>query len=196
MKHPSLLLALPLLLLSACSAPSSGSQTLDENLSNPLFAHRYYIELVDEMVNFHLNNDPIIKDSAKKAAIDDARISGTKHVEETSRLKQQGLRGSIQSETDRAAGSVLLVNDTLYFGTDFIVSPGPALHVYLTTIVDPRQVRFPDDTAIDLGPVQNPYGAQAFPLPKTDKATTYRTVAIWDNALSTFYGFSQLQGGN
>ena len=196
MKHRSLLLALPLMLLGACSAQSSGSVTLDDNLKNPLFAHRYYIDLVDEMVNFQLNNDPVIKDAGKRSAIDDARIQGTKHAQETALLNQKGQRGTIQSEKERTAGSVLLLGNTLFFGTDFITSPGPSLHVYLTTVVDPRQSHFPDATAIDLGPVQNPYGAQAFLLPKTDKPVTYRSVGIWDDALGTFWGFAQLQGGN
>ncbi len=195
MKHRSLLLALPLL-LSACAPHTSGSVTLDDNLKNPLFAHRYYIELVDQMVNFELTNDPILKEAGKKAAIDDARIKGTKLAQDTALLNQKGLRGTIQSEKDQAAGSVLLLDNTLYFGTDFITSPGPSLHVYLTTVIDPRQVHFPDATAIDLGPVQNPYGAQAFTLPKTDKPVNFHSLTLWDNALGTSYGFAQLQGGN
>ena len=196
MKTRTLLFVIPLLFLSACSSHASGSMTLDENLKNPLFAHRYYLDLVDEMVNLQLNNDPILKDAGKKAAVDDARIAGTKIAQDTAAMIQKNIHGTIQSEKDRAAGSVLLTNSALYFSTDFISSPGPSLHVYLSTAVDPRQVHFPDATAVDLGRVQNPYGAQTFMLPKTDKPVTYRSIALWDNALATFYGFAQLQGGN
>jgi hypothetical protein len=167
---------------------------LDDNLKNPLYAQHYYEDMSEQMVSLELNKDPVLKDASKKSIVDNARIDATKRAQDAVDLKTKGLNGSIMSDADLAVGSVNVMNNTLYFGTDFIVSPGPSLHVFLSNVIDPRQVHFPDPTAVDLGSIKTAYGAQAYPLPESTTPKTYRSLALWDNALGTFYGFAQLQG--
>lgn len=195
MKHASPLVLIPLLFLAACASNTASSGvTLDENLKNPLFAQRYYEDLTEQMVTLELRNDPLLKDASKKAIIERTRTQSTKHAQDALALRQTGLNGTMQSDKDLALGSVTLVNDTLFFGTDFIATPGPSLHVYVSSLVDPRSERFPDSSAVDLGVLHSAYGAQAFALPKTSPQTTYRSVALRDDALGTIYGFAQLAG--
>jgi hypothetical protein len=183
MKHVSaIIVAAPLFLLAACGASTQNSVSLDDNLKNPLYAQHYYEDMSEQMVSLELNKDPVLKDASKKSIVDNARIDATKRAQDAVDLKTKGLNG------------VNVMNNTLYFGTDFIVSPGPSLHVFLSNVIDPRQVHFPDPTAVDLGSIKTAYGAQAYPLPESTTPKTYRSLALWDNALGTFYGFAQLQG--
>ena len=91
-----------------------------------------------------------------------------------------------------AKGDFLYIDDTLYVGTLFEIDPLPGLHVYLTTVVDPRDVEFPDDTAMDLGPIQTAYGAHAYEVPSVENPLLYRTVVLWDNELGRLHSFAQL----
>jgi hypothetical protein len=186
-----------LLLLAACSSGSTGSSTLDDKLKNPLYAQKYYEDLVDHMVSLEIHNDPVLKINGVQAAVDYARTEDVKLAQDAAKLKSQGLRGVIVSDTAESEGSALLVNGVLYFGPDFYVSPSPSVHVFLSNVVDPRPVKFPDATAVDLGVIQDPYGAQSFTLPETQNTTQQtpkRTLVIFDTKIQKLLGFVQLSG--
>lgn len=192
MKNARFLLLFSTVLLTACGSPKNGGVSLQENLQNPLFAQRYYEDMAGQMVTFVLNKDSILKDDAKKAAVDAARSDATKRAGDALNIKQQGRTAFLISEQGLSEGNVLILKDTLYLGPDFLVSPSPSMHLYLSDITDPRLASFPDTTAVDLGLVQNPYGAQSVELPKND--VSYRTVVLWDTKLKMVYGFAQFSG--
>lgn len=193
MKHLRLLSIIPMFALVACNSGIGSSASLQENLKNPLFAKSYYTDLTGQMVSFTLQKDEILKDARKKGAVERARVNGVQSVEEAQQQIDKGMRASIVSDRDMAIGTVLLVDNVLHFGPDFVSSPGPSLHVYLSDTVDPRLVRFPDSSAVDLGLLQNPYGAQSFVLPEgAAPAGQRKSVALWDDSIGTLYGFAQL----
>ena len=66
------------------------------------------------------------------------------------------------------------------------------MHLFLSESVDPRDIEFPDDSSVDLGPILSPYGAQRYAVPTTDPPQRYRTAVLWDMKLERLYGFAQL----
>lgn len=188
----SLLLAAPLLLtLAACAAPSADTVTLESRMRNPLYAERYYDDLVEQMVNLVLQEDPLTTDEAKNALIDETRVSGLRSAQDATDRQREGIIGNIVSDAGYARGETLLLDGTLYVGPDFETIPGPDLHMHLTAALDPRMGTYPDETAIDLGPVSSAYGAHAYALP-ADAAENLRTVVLYDHDLERVYGFAQL----
>lgn len=177
------------LVLSACG----GLQTsIDRENMNPLAASRYGDELADTMANLIINNDPILQDVDMKSIVD-AQIRLGKEIGQSARDKQsQGMQGAIIPVKADASGYVLYVDDTLYLSSDFQTKPGASLHAYMTTAVDPRDVTFPDATAIDLGVIQSAYGAQQYDVPPQKNPTLYRTFVLYDVRLKMIYGFAQL----
>jgi hypothetical protein len=102
------------------------------------------------------------------------------------------MEGNMIPIGDFAKGDVLYVQGALYFGTLFEIDPLPDLHVFLTTVVDPREVTFPDATAMDLGLLQSAYGAQTYAVPEVDNPLLYRTVVLWDTEFGRLHSFGQL----
>ncbi len=193
MKRTSALLIAPLLFLSACAAHQTQTMTLDDQLQNPLFALRYYEDLTEQMVSLQLRNDPILKDGGKKSTVESTRVRATKLAQDAVDVVNANLRGDIISDADLSLGRASLIGKNVYFGTDFVATPGPSLHVYVSNALDPRLERFPDKTAVDLGLLKNPYGAQTMDIPETTEGATYRTIVLWDNSLGRIYGFVQLK---
>ncbi len=183
-------LFLTLAILGGCvNAPRTSIEK--ENL-NPLTASRYGDELADTMANLVIQNDPVTKEPGVLAVIN-AEISRGKETAQNARdTMDQGMQGTIIPVKESVNGYVLSVNDMLYFSSDFESKPGPALHVYLTTVVDPRDTQFPDKTAIDLGLLQAAYGPQQYRVPRQDKPELLRTVVLWDTKLKRLYAFGQL----
>ncbi len=197
MKKSFAITASSLLFLAACGSATTGSATLDDKLKNPLYAQHYYQELTSNMVTLQLSNDPILKESGKQSLVDRTRIEGTKQAQEAVDTNASGPHGTFISDKDLVQGSVLMLGDTLYFGPDLVATPGPSLHVYISNTVDPRVGTFPDSSAVDLGVLQDPFGAQSYALPKNDQdqaagAPPLRTVVLWDKELEMVYGFVQL----
>ena len=104
----------------------------------------------------------------------------------------QGPSGRIISDQQYALGEVLILNGMLYMGADFITLPSPNQHVYLSSIIDPRDVTFPDETAIDLGSIKDAYGAHSYAIPAGTDQTKIRTVVLWDQEFKRVYGFAQV----
>ncbi len=179
-----------LALLSACS--SNVQTSIEEQNRNPLTASRYGDELADSMANMVIQEDSISKDPAMRKIID-AQIERGKSIGDDARMKhQEGMRGGFVEIKAAVMGYVLYVDDTVYFSPDFLTPPGADLRVIHTTVVDPRDVAFPDPTSIDLGSLQSVYGAQQYSVPHQDKPELYRTVVIFDRKLKRIYGFVQL----
>jgi hypothetical protein len=185
--------------LSACGN-SVGMPTRDEalqdHLRNPLYAEYYYDDLTEQMVNLVLQEDPILQDSDVRAVVDRTRTRSLEHASLATKAQIKGARGKFIGDRGLAFGEALLLDDVLYIGPTFDSAPGPKLSMYLTTVLDPRDVTFPDDTAVRLGAVKNQYGAHAYDVPTQPETTgtgaRLRTAVLWDDELGVLYGFAQL----
>ncbi|NOS66900.1 MAG: hypothetical protein HOO67_00820 [Candidatus Peribacteraceae bacterium] len=183
-------------LLASCSTAPSGplSMPLQERMNNPLVAERYWSEMAEHMADYVRMGDAIAKDPVKLAIIDAERLHALDRVAEARILKEEGTSGVFVQVTphETAIGEVLLRGTTLSFGTSFLVDPTPSARVYLTTMVDPRDGQFPDQTGIDLGELQTAYGAQEYALPDGTRTDALRTAVLYDTKLERVLGFAQL----
>jgi len=190
----ALALALASVALAGCSSPVSQNQA--DLLQNPLYARYYYQDQADMMANYNIQNDPILKDSEKKGVIESVRTRALEHLKNANAKINAGRRGSFMSDTDYAAGNALLTDGTLYFGQDFNTLPGPEVYVYASMLLDPREgsgsVLFPDESAVNLGLLKSPYGAQTYSVPAGQKDKAFRLVGLWDKRLGRLLGFAQL----
>ncbi len=190
MKYSTFLFAIAPCLLVACSA---GTQpTVDSLLRNPLYAEQYSDDLVERMVQLTLNNDPVLQDPHMAALVNDTRTTWLETTTEARQKQRTGSQGNFVSVGEPVQGQVLLLGRTLYFGPFFTVAPGVEVHLYLTTVTDPRDQAFPDDTAMDAGALASPYGAQQYSVPGGGDLAAYRTVVLYDAALQRILAFAQL----
>lgn len=190
-----LLPLLTTLLLAGCFAKDTMSSDVADQLKNPLFAERYHEDVMQHMVDLVISNDPLTKDPETMRVIDELRNSSLQKAQEANARQAGGAIGIIVSDYSYTGGEMLLLENTLYVSPDFFVTPGPALRAYLTTVNDPRDAAFPDETAVDLGPVKNMYGAHAYEVPQSDAETQpeYITAVLWDETFKRVYGFVQLR---
>lgn len=181
-------------LLTACNGSPAAyrSDALDQHLQNPLFAEQYFETLVQRMVELVITQDPILQDQQKKTIADDVRREGLEKAKEATQKQLSGTYGEFISASEWAIGEVLYVKDTVYFGPEFRVDPGPSLHVFFTTTVDPRLESFPDESALNLGQIQSIFGDQSYPVPRVENPLLYRTVVLFDTVLERIYAFAQL----
>ncbi|MFA6038796.1 MAG: DM13 domain-containing protein [Candidatus Peribacteraceae bacterium] len=190
----SLLFAL-LLPLAACTArPTTEVQSVrrEDLMQNPLYAERYWDELTERMVDILLREKDTL-DAGTLAAVDEVRREALQHAQEESLSKQGGKLGSFVSMKETVGGLAFLHGRTLSLSPDFLTSPGADLRLLLTTMLDPRDGVFPDETSVDIGRLESPYGAQEYLLPESVKTEELRTVAVFDARLKRLYGFAQLQ---
>ncbi|MDP6562057.1 MAG: DM13 domain-containing protein [Candidatus Peribacteraceae bacterium] len=190
MKIRSIALITPLL-LAACG----GTYNPDQKalLENPLYLEQYAEQLVDAMVNLEIYEDPLLEDAAKQKVVDSTKEYWLKKAKEARKAQRKGMKGSFTTMKEYTEGEVVFNGKTVYFGPTFDTTPGPSVHAFLTVTVDPRDVQFPDITAIDLGEVKVPFGAQGFVLDeKIEDFIKYRTVVLWDTKLDRLYGFAQM----
>ena len=175
--------------LAGCTAKTV---TIDDLLQNPLFAERYAESMVDRLVELDITKNPVLEDPAKKAFVETQRKHWLEVAREAREEQREGTTGNLVPINEYAKGDFLYIDGTLYAGTLFEIDPLPGLHMYLTTVVDPRDVEFPDDTAMDLGPIQTAYGAHAYEVPSVENPLLYRTVVLWDDRLGRLHSFVQL----
>jgi len=192
MKKLPIILAMTLTACTQSLQEPSHTESLDSRLSNPLFAEQYYEALVQRMVELAIQEDPILEDESKALIIEKARRDGLKKSNAAEQKQLPGNFGEFVGAKEFTRGAALYVKDMLFFGSGFETDPGPKLHIFLTTIVDPRDVTFPDETAMDLGLLMSPYGAQRYAVTPVENPTLYRTVVLYDKALERVYGFAQL----
>lgn len=183
-----------LFLLMACSpAVPTRTRMLDDQLENPLFAERYYDELVENMVEIEIYENPLAHDPQKKRLIERTRKEGLENAKKANSVQNTGKTAALISMETYTKGIVLLTDTHLFFSSEFEIIPGVELHVFLTETVDPRDVTFPDETAVDLGIVQSAYGHQSYALPASmTGALRMRSIVLWDKALERLHGFGQL----
>jgi hypothetical protein len=144
------------------------------------------------MANLIITNDPMIQDASMRKVVE-AEIGRGKDIAESARFIQgQGIFGTIIPIKGDTTGIALYVDDTLYLSSDFSSDPGPSIHVYLTTIVDPRDAVFPDASTVDLGELQAVYGAQQYAVPQQKNTADLRTFVLYDTKLKMLYGFAQI----
>lgn len=177
------------LILSACGAAKSAELT--DLLKNPLYAEQYYDAQTEHMVDLLINSGALLKDESIKSAIDKTRLEGVRLAKEATSLQAKGKMGVIMSDTSEAGGEVLLLNGVLYLGPEFLLSPSVNVHVYLSSVLDPRDGVFPDETAVDIGPVNTTFGATSYNVAVDTEHL--RTFVLYDNTLKRILGFSQLQ---
>jgi len=182
--------------LLATGCLRSTSPSVDALLENPLFAERYAEELVNSMVEMKIQDDPILVQPGKEAMIDQFRMQWRERADEAKRIQREGRAGFFVPVEEYVKGEVLFRENTLYVDSLFEVTPGPALRVYFTTAVDPRDTEFPDESAVDLGVLKSPYGTQQYRVPKLSNPIHYRTIVLWDTELERLYGFAQISTQN
>lgn len=194
MNRASLLLAAITLTLAACGTPpATPDLTLDQRLQNPLFAERYWDEMAERMANLTIQNEPVMSDASKAAIADRAREGAVELSQLARQKRNNGLFGAFMTMKELTEGYALLLDRTLYISSTFATYPGPSLHLFLTTDVDPRDVPdFPNANALNLGLLQSPYGAQSYKLPESVEDPGYRTAVLWDTKLGRLYSFAQL----
>jgi hypothetical protein len=181
------------LLLAACAPKPQQETSLFEN---PLYAEWYYKDLIENMMNLEIQNDPIVKDASMKSMIQKVRQDALSKAQEATAARQAGQLGLLIPDTQEVRGQVLLAGGKLFFSPDTDIMPGPDLRVYLTPMIDPREGSgsvkvFPDASAVDLGPLQNPYGPSTYALP--ENLPDIRSVVLWDAKLKRIYAFAQLR---
>ncbi len=133
------------------------------------------------------------RDPATLKILDAQREAAVKKVQAAGVRKEQGTSGLFQSETDDAHGEALLLNNTLYLGTDFWATPGENVHLYTWSGIDPRDKVFPDANAADLGTLQNFYGAQSIGLVQSSGTGAIHSLVLYDPKIKWLLGFAQLQ---
>lgn len=184
---------LPVLLLAACSTLPKGDVSFQEMVKNPLFAQNYYSDLTEHFVSLQIQNDPAMSDPAMKDTADKARLEALSKAQEASAIVNEGIHGTFIGIREETKGTALLANGNLYFGTDFMATPGGDLHVYASFSVDPRDVVFPGPDDTDAGPVKLAYGAQTYILPPMKDKPGQMSVVLYDNMLKRIHGFAQLR---
>ncbi|MBT5236971.1 hypothetical protein HOL63_01210 [Candidatus Peregrinibacteria bacterium] len=189
----TIIASMALLALTACqNANTSKEQELSYLLENPLFAERYSESMVDTMVELEIYEDPIIKDEAKMKIIDKTKESWLKVAQKARVDQRKGSKGSFTPITEFTAGEVLYSGNSLFLAPDFASAPGPSLHFYLSTVVDPRDVEFPDESAIDLGLMRSNLGTGRYEVVGIEEPIKYRSLVLFDTELERLYGFAQI----
>ena len=187
--------SIALLPLTACfGPPSDQSAMLQQQIENPLFLERYAEEMVDSMVQMAINEDPILDEANKASVVEQNRTYWLEETKKARREQQEGRGGTFIPIKAYAKGEVLLASDGhLYIGPMFESTPSPSLHVFVSSVIDPRDIEFPDETSIDLGLIHTSYGVQTYKLPEDmENLMVYRTVILWDTDLERLQSFAQI----
>lgn len=195
MKHPSLFAALPVaLLLAACGTQTPAEQA--DLVGNPLYARYYYQDLMETMANYGIQRDRMLENKEKKGIVDATKKRAQEHLKLATDKVNAGKSGGFMSDTGYASGIALLHEGTIYFSQDFNTLPGPSIYVFASDIADPGagtgSLSFPREGSLSLGPLQTPYGAQAYAIPAEGKDMAFRSVILWDNRLERLMGYAQL----
>lgn len=185
------------IMLSACGSKPTpeaprNAANLPYHLQNPLFVERYGKELLGQLAKIKTSDSSFLSRKANADRLESLRTEWRSKVDESEVMQNNNLRGGLISVDADALGELLLVKDTLYFGPETSFVPSADLRIYLTTVVDPREVAFPDETAMDLGPIQSPYGPQAYKAPNVTNPLEYRTAVLYDPTLESMFAFAQL----
>lgn len=178
--------------LAACgqTVPAS-TQSREALMRNPLFAERYWEDLLDRMVSLVLTKDPVLADQDTAALVERIRVDAEKRAKAETAKRSAGKYASFVQVKNITEGGALLYENTLHLSTNFLSYPGPDLHLFLSAAIDPRDVTFPDEGSLDLGILQSPYGPQSYPLPEEAKQMKFSSVVLYDTTLKQIYSFGQ-----
>jgi len=181
------------LFLSACT-PDQGPLAihLDQRLENPLFAEHFAKILVLRMTEIEIQKDPILEDEKKRRIVEETKKHWMEVDREARKIQREGISGEFIGIKEYALGEVLLLDSMLYIGPTFELDTGPEVHLFLSNVIDPRDIEFPDEESLSLGPLQSPFGAQRYELPPELDLSVIRTVVLWDMKLERILGFAQL----
>lgn len=124
-----------------------------------------------------------------------AKLQSLRAAQDAQAIIQEGWLGSfVRGQDDEVTGSVLLLDGWLHIGPSFLMTPGLDVHVYVSQMIDPLEGTFPDETAIEVGPLVTAFGMQSLPLPASVSLDgTYRTVVLYDEAVQRVSAFAQLE---
>jgi hypothetical protein len=178
-------------ILTSCANRMDDVRTTEEGstMNNPLVAEQYWSELAEHMADFSRNKDPILKNELQASYIEEQRKRGLDMVGSVREKMEEGMRGGFHPVAEPVLGVALVLENKLYFSPTFLTFPNPQAHVYLSSVVDPRDVKFPDPSAMDIGSLLTPYGAQSYTI---DPSLRPRTIVIYDRRLERIIGFAQL----
>lgn len=190
----TLIASLALLTLTACQSKTGNEQELSYLLENPLFAERYSEAMVDTMVELEIYEDPITKDEAKMKIIDKTKEKWLEVSQKSRADQREGSKGSFIAIKEYTAGEALFTDGKVYLSPEFVSAPGPSLHLFLSTVVDPRDAEFPDETAIDIGLMRSNLGTSRYDVVSDSDIDPikYRTLVLFDTELERIYGFAQI----
>ncbi len=192
MKYSTLALIPTIALTLTGCATTQYTPDQEALLSNPLYAEIHAENMVDTLVELEIYADPVLEDEAIKRFADKTKEQWLKVAKAARAAQNEGQKGIFIPMKEYVEGEVLYTNNNLHFSTFFSSMPGPSLHVFLSKSVDPREGEFPDASALDLGEMTAPYGAQTFAVPEVENPLEYRTVTLWDTELNRLYGFAQI----
>lgn len=180
-----------LFLLGGC-LPTDQRVPENDLMENPLYAKRYYDELAENLVSLSIHKNPLLQEKGKEKTVEHVRREALVQGRKTEQELLSGTKGAFIPMEEYAQGIAFLDSHALYLSSDFEVTPGISLHLFLTTAVDPRDTLFPDPNAIDLGPLKSAYGAQSFAANLPANPILFRTAVLWDTALERLVSFAQL----
>jgi hypothetical protein len=183
----SLLLALP---LAACT--SSGLVPDPAlHLQNPYVRYAEEAAVVDGLTSIEILPLAARLTTEQRQALAVRKAEAIRRTEEAQALIDTGRRGAFVPAQLEVTGRVALLGDVLYVGPDFFSPGGVDVRLMLTTVVDPRDGAFPDETAMDVGAL--PYVSGAWSLPVAlPEGHQFRTVVLYDRALGIVQGFAQI----
>jgi hypothetical protein len=181
------------IILAGCTANTGKNNVSFERLlENPLFAERYGDEMVNMYVDLAIREDPIFENARMEKYINDRRRHWLQAARDATKEQEKGGIGQFIAVKEPLKGEVLYLDNKLYLDTIFYATPSPNLRLHITTVVDPRNIEFPDETSIDIGELVSPYGAQEYDVTPVENPILYRTVVLWDKKLNRLHGFAQL----
>ena len=197
MTHTRFLVAgLSCLILASCSTQE---QTTDKAvlwgkmMQNPLYAERYYDELVDRLTTMQINKAEELKNPSYAAMVESTKADALQKSKIETQKKNDGKVGEFVPAKEETEGRALLTKDKLFLSPNFLSYPGPSLRLYLSESIDPRDTEFPEDGSLDVGRLESPFGASDYNLPATALEKDWRTIVLYDTKLQRIYGFAQLR---
>lgn len=181
--------ALPALFLSACSGRGVAFPSPDTIAQNPLYLY------ADESLRVQYIANLQLKEPTMSGSLKTAKLQSLRAAQDAQAIIQEGWLGSfVRGQDDEVTGSVLLLDGWLHIGPSFLMTPGLDVHVYVSQMIDPLEGAFPDETAIEVGPLVTAFGMQSLPLPASVSLDgTYRTVVLYDEAVQRVSAFAQLE---
>lgn len=186
MKHSHILFVATLVALAGCAG------TTDNRSQNRLLRIQRAEELADTLANIIIEQDPITKDPATMEMITKEIARAKQALAAEQSAQSTAMSGPFLSMQESVQGWALMQDGALHLSSDFHSRPGIDLRIYLTTAVDPRDVTFPDVSAVDLGSIDYPYGPLILQIPSGSATEKLRTAVVWDARLKRLHGFAQL----